>query len=777
MKRLIFAIVMLAALVCATVYAGGRLETHNGMVVNGPIFVGKGQCSTVTGAGLCSAGPVEFNSTVQFDGALTLSSPMTPANGGTGLATYTIGDLVYASGATTLSKLIDAATGNALISGGAGVAPSYGKIGLTTHVSGTLPVANGGTNSTTALSGSAIMVSNGTAIVQGDAGTTTTLLHGNAAGAPTYGAVALGTDVSGALPLANFTDGTTGQVLRAGDALGDPAWASLDLTADVGVSVLPVENGGTGAATLALNGVLFGNATSAVGATVAGTDPQILGNVAGVPTFLTLSSDASIDNTGAVTVSNAGTADALTGNPADCGANEFCNGTGADGACLCAALGDADIPDGITVTLAGTATALASDPSDCGANAFATTIAASGNLTCATPALGTDTSGNFVAGVACGDVLSGCVADSEGSAPTIGVADGAITADKLQTAPTNIAGDQTIDLSTSNATCGGGADPCVTNLTLDGELTVPVVTVTDGLDVQTTNTSGTALGINFAALTTQTAFLRGGYVDMTNVTPDGVNAVYGLHIEAPAANNASLVRGLYIQGTDYDDALYVDGTASIGQLATLNGNVDIKNGATTSGVLSIYEDSTDGTNFASFQVPALAANTVYTLPADDGDAGEQLQTNGSGALTWEAAGGGGCTPYSLTFNPDETGANDDFVALVKIATATGDAYTSTAEANADDFRAPAALTVSDLRVVVADAPGIGQDFWRVMFRDDGADTTLTCNITDNATTCEDVANDVAVVALSRLNLQVASNNNANADPLATSEMTISFCVQ
>jgi hypothetical protein len=70
------------------------------------------------------------------------------ANGGTGLTTYTIGDLIYASGATALSKLADVATGNALISGGVGVAPSWGKIGLTTHVNGTLAVANGGTGAT-----------------------------------------------------------------------------------------------------------------------------------------------------------------------------------------------------------------------------------------------------------------------------------------------------------------------------------------------------------------------------------------------------------------------------------------------------------------------------------------------------------------------------------------------------------------------------------------------------------------------------------------------------
>jgi hypothetical protein len=69
-------------------------------------------------------------------------------SGGTGQSSYAVGDLLYASTTTALSKLADVDTGNALISGGVGVAPSYGKIGLTTHVSGTLPVANGGTGIT-----------------------------------------------------------------------------------------------------------------------------------------------------------------------------------------------------------------------------------------------------------------------------------------------------------------------------------------------------------------------------------------------------------------------------------------------------------------------------------------------------------------------------------------------------------------------------------------------------------------------------------------------------
>ena len=77
-------------------------------------------------------------------------STITAAKGGTGQTSYAVGDLLYADTTTTLAKLADVATGNALISRGISTAPSWGKIGLTTHISGVLPVANGGTNASSA---------------------------------------------------------------------------------------------------------------------------------------------------------------------------------------------------------------------------------------------------------------------------------------------------------------------------------------------------------------------------------------------------------------------------------------------------------------------------------------------------------------------------------------------------------------------------------------------------------------------------------------------------
>jgi hypothetical protein len=102
-----------------------------------PVARLSGSYTGITGVGTLTAGT--WNATT-----------IAPNHGGTGLTSYTVGDIIFADGTTSLAKLAGVATGNALISGGVGTAPSYGKIGLTTHISGTLAIGNGGTGQTTA---------------------------------------------------------------------------------------------------------------------------------------------------------------------------------------------------------------------------------------------------------------------------------------------------------------------------------------------------------------------------------------------------------------------------------------------------------------------------------------------------------------------------------------------------------------------------------------------------------------------------------------------------
>jgi hypothetical protein len=156
-------------------------------------------------------------------------------------------------------------------------------IDLTTKVTGVLPIANGGTNSGAALTASAIAVSNGTALVQGPLGTVTTVLHGNAAGLPTYGQIVN----------ADITNGT------------------IDLTSKV-TGILPPVNGGTGVANLNTSTITLGGPLTLSGAfattlTVTGTTSVIL------PTTGTLLSSGGGFTTDGVIYASSATAITSTG--------------------------------------------------------------------------------------------------------------------------------------------------------------------------------------------------------------------------------------------------------------------------------------------------------------------------------------------------------------------------------------------------------------------------------------------------------------------------------
>ncbi len=83
-------------------------------------------------------------------------------HGGTGQTVYAVGDLLYASTTTVLSKLADVATGSVLISGGVGVAPSWSSAPTVTTLTTATLTSAGSLSVTSASNGAITITPNGT---------------------------------------------------------------------------------------------------------------------------------------------------------------------------------------------------------------------------------------------------------------------------------------------------------------------------------------------------------------------------------------------------------------------------------------------------------------------------------------------------------------------------------------------------------------------------------------------------------------------------------------
>lgn len=238
--------------------ANGALPYSDSGVTNGASWlesVASGSVLTSQGAGSAPAWSASISLT-----ALTLSTPLPATSGGTGFASFAVGDLLYASTTSALSKLADVATGSVLASGGVNTAPAWSASPSLTSLTLSTPLA---------------VTSGGSGLA---ACTTGDLLYGSGANALSRRAIGSSGDVltvSGGLPAwASLTSLATGDLTRVNDTNvtltigGTPTDALFrDVSLTLGWSgALGVTRGGTGTGTQFTAGsVVFAGASGVYG--------------------------------------------------------------------------------------------------------------------------------------------------------------------------------------------------------------------------------------------------------------------------------------------------------------------------------------------------------------------------------------------------------------------------------------------------------------------------------------------------------------------------------